>query len=174
MRWFQRNLLKLAIVLAVLSFLAVFVALVPIAAAEAQLRVVTLAPSRAVDATPTVDATVTALQKEQLSRQVRQLDNWWLYWLYNGSTAFIAAFATVIVAVIGIFQWRGNQNAERRKELATQDKELRDRADAREKERIAQEKEAKDRQEAQNGGFCITPRNGALGFTEASPSSTSI
>ena len=49
-------------------------------------------------ATPTIDPTMTALQKEQLTQQVKQLDNWWLYLSYNGIPAFIAALAAIAVA----------------------------------------------------------------------------
>src|SRR5947208_9715064 len=58
--------------------------------------------------TPTVDLTVTALAKEQLTLQVKQLQNQLENqnnWFANNSTALIAAAATVIVALFGILQW---------------------------------------------------------------------
>lgn len=63
-------------------------------------------------------------------------------WLVNNSTALIAAFATIVVALFGIVQWaetarRANDTDqkdrvdERRKEIEAQDKDLKDRAKGR-------------------------------------------
>lgn len=93
MRWLQRNLLKVATALVALSFLAVFVVLVPVAAAEAKPEVVTLGQSRAVDATPTIDATVIALNKEKLQHE----NDWW--WS-NGAT-ILSSFLSTLVLVAG-------------------------------------------------------------------------
>ncbi|SRR5579883_1805383 len=125
MRWAKRHLWKTGIAVAAallllgLSvWLLVFVMLAP-ASADAYSGTVGHAIAGTAQATPTPDATMAALQKEQLTQQVRQLDNWWLYWLYNGSTAFIAAFASVIIALFGIYQWAGN----RRNDLRAQAEE---------------------------------------------------
>jgi hypothetical protein len=122
---------KVVIALAGLLLLLVFMIWIPVSAANAYERTSESAPAVTVQATPTEDATMTALNKEQLTQQVNQLDHWWLYWLYNGSTAFIAAFATVLVAIVGIVQWRGNRDDEREKAEDAQDKELRERAEER-------------------------------------------
>jgi uncharacterized protein YjbI with pentapeptide repeats len=129
MHWLKRDMWKAGITIADMLLLLVLTVWVPVSAASAYEGVSGLATlvTATVQATPTEDATVTALKKEQLTQQVRQLDNWWLYWLFNGSTAFIAAFATVVVALFGIYQWRGNRNDERKKEISAQAKELEDR-----------------------------------------------
>jgi uncharacterized protein YjbI with pentapeptide repeats len=139
MYWLKRNTSIVGIALAGLLLLLVFMIWIPVSEANAYERTSESASavSATVQATPTEDATMTALKKEQLTQQVKQLDNWWLYWLYNGSTAFIAAITAIVVASIGFYQWRGNQNAERKKEVAAQDKELRDRAEERFKTAVA-------------------------------------
>jgi len=95
-----------------------------------------------IQATPTVDLTVTALAKEQLTLQVKQLQDQ-NNWLVNNSTALIAAVATVIVALFGILQWAMTVRQ-------AQSKELRDREDERQKEIALQDKESKDRQAVQD------------------------
>src|SRR2546421_630451 len=105
MRWLKRDIWKASIAVAGVLLLLVLMVWVPVSAAGAYEGALGLATpvTGSVQATPTVDPTMTALQKEQLTQQVRQLDNWWLYWVYNGSTAFIAAFASVVIALFGIY-----------------------------------------------------------------------
>jgi hypothetical protein len=136
MHWFKRDLWKAGIALAGMLLLLVLMMWIPVSAAGAYEGAPGLATpgTGTVQTTPTVDPTMIALQKEQLTQQVRQLDNWWLYWLYNGSTAFIAGFSAIAVASLGLYQWRGNRNAERQKEIAAQDKDLKDRQAEREKQ----------------------------------------
>src|SRR5690348_4827164 len=116
MRWLKRDICKVGISVAGLLLLLVFMLWWPVSAGAFEGAPGTAIPiTKTVQATPSVDPTMTALQKEQLTQQVRQLDNWWLYWLYNGSAALIAAITAIVVASIGLYQWRGNQNAERKK-----------------------------------------------------------
>ncbi len=89
-----------------------------------------LAAPVTVQTTPTMDPTMTALQKEQLTLQINQLQNQ-KSWLENNSTALIAAVVTVVVALFGISQWAINRRDERRKEIAAQDKDLRAQAEER-------------------------------------------
>ena len=103
-----------------------------------------LAIAGPVQATPTVDLTVTALAKEQLTLQVRQLQHQpqnQNNWFADNSTALIAAVATVIVALFGISQWAINRRDERRKEIAARDKESKDRQEAQDKDLRAQAEE---------------------------------
>jgi len=135
---------RVGIPLASLLFFLVLMVLIPMSA-NAYGGASRLAIAGPVQATPTVDLTVTALAKEQLKLQVQQLQNQLQdqnNWFANNSTALIAAAATVIVALFGIFQWAitvrqtqdkdlKDREEERRKEIAAQDKELRDRAEER-------------------------------------------
>ena len=103
MRWLKRERWKAGIGIAGMLLLLVFMVWIPVSAAGAYEVTPGLATptTGTVQATPTVDVTVTALSKEQLTLQVKQLQNQ-NNWLSNNSTALIAAFATVIVAVFGI------------------------------------------------------------------------
>jgi hypothetical protein len=133
MRWFKKNMWKASIAFAGLLLLLVFMVWIPVSAAGAYGGTSESAPAvtASVQAIPTEDATMTALNKEQLTQQVRQLDNWWLYLLYNGTPAFVAALAAIGVASFGLIQWRGNRDDEREKAEEAQDKELRERAEER-------------------------------------------
>jgi len=73
-----------------------------------------------VQAKPTEDATVTALNKEKLQHE----NDWW--WTYRATilSSFLSALVLVIGALIGFGQWRVNRND-------TRTKELRDRAEER-------------------------------------------
>jgi uncharacterized protein YjbI with pentapeptide repeats len=127
MRWLKRDMWKISIPLAGLLLLLLLMVLIPLSASahEGTPRV---ALAGTVQATPTIDLTVTALSKEQLALQVKQLQNQLQdqnNWFANNSTALIAAITAIIVAFIGFTQWSGNRRDERRKEIVAQDKELR-------------------------------------------------
>ncbi len=152
MRSLTRGKWRVVVPLAGVLLLLLLMVLIP-RSADAYGATSEVATAGTIATAPTVDLTVTALAKKKLALQVQQLQNQLEdqnNWFANNSTALIAAITALIVAIIGFYQWRGNQNAERRKEIVAQDKELSDRADAREKERAAQEKESKYRKEAQD------------------------
>ena len=143
MRWFKRDWWNVAIALTgLVLFLSLMIGVpMSVSAHEGVSEVATL---ETVQVTPTVDLTVTVLAKEQLALQVKQLQNQLQdqnNWLSNNSTALIAAVATVIVALFGISQWVINRRDERRKEVAVQDKELKDCKEAQDKELRAQAEE---------------------------------
>src|SRR5689334_446065 len=99
---------KMSISLAYLLLFLILMVGVPVSAADAHTGTTALATLGTAQTTPTVDLTVTALAKEQLVLQVKQLQNQLQdrnNWLENNSTALIAAIATVIVALFGILQW---------------------------------------------------------------------
>ncbi len=77
MRWLKRNLWKIGIALAGMLLLVVLMAWVPVSAADTHEEVSGLAMfgTVTVQTTPTVDATVTALNKEKLAQEVQQLQN---------------------------------------------------------------------------------------------------
>ena len=139
----KRGIWKAGISLAGLPLLLILMVWVPMLANahEGTLRLAIAGP---VQATPTVDLTVTALAKEQLTLQVRQLQHQpqnQNNWFADNSTALIAAVATVIVALFGISQWAINRKDERRKEIAARDKESKDRQEAQDKDLRAQAEE---------------------------------
>jgi len=72
-----------------------------------------------VQATPTEDATVTALNKEKLAQEVQQLKNQnepdLLGWLRTNAAVLISTLVIVIGALIGLFRWFGDRRSEREK-----------------------------------------------------------
>jgi uncharacterized protein YjbI with pentapeptide repeats len=140
MRWRKRDLWKAAIVVGSVVFLALMT-LVTVSAADAQ-GGVSAARTVTVQATPTEDATVAALQKQQLVLQNKQLqqseDRSFDAWLWNNAAAIVASFLSTLVVVIGALigfrQWRTNRND-------TLTKEANDRKEAQEKDLRAQAEE---------------------------------
>jgi uncharacterized protein YjbI with pentapeptide repeats len=144
MCWLKRGRWKVSIALAGLLLFMLLMVWVPVSAG-AHTGTPRLGTPEIVQSTPTVDLTVTAFAKEQLMLQVKQLQNQLQNqnnWFANNSTALIAATATVIVALFGILQWAitvrqakdkelKDREDERRKEIATQEKELRAQAEER-------------------------------------------
>src|SRR2546425_1174832 len=104
MRWLKRYIWKTGIALAGMLLLLILMVWVPVSAAgayEGALGLATPVITATVQATPTVDPTMAALQKEQLTLQVKQLQNQLQSqnsWLVNNSTALIAAITAIVVA----------------------------------------------------------------------------
>jgi uncharacterized protein YjbI with pentapeptide repeats len=132
MRWLKRDLWKAGIAFAAMLLLLLAIAGLPVSAADTHEELAGLAGPGTVTAqgTLTEDTTVAALNKEKLALQVKQLPNQ-NSWLVNNSTALIAAFAAIVVALFGIYQWAVNRRDERRKEVEAQDKDLKAQAEER-------------------------------------------
>ncbi len=128
----KRDRWKAGIAIAGVLILLLLIVWVPVSVAGAHEIVSGLAGpvTITVQATPTEDATVAALNKEKLALQVKQLQNQ-NSWLVNSSTALIAAFAAIVVSLFGIYQWAVNRRDERRKEIVAQDKDLKAQAEER-------------------------------------------
>ena len=81
-------------------------------------------PTAGVQGTPTVDPTLTALNKEQLAQQIKQLqfqnEHDFGAWVWNSGATVITTLITVIGAIIialgGIYQWVGNLKDARAKQ----------------------------------------------------------
>lgn len=144
MRWLKRGKWKAAIALIGLLFFLVLMVWVPLSArayAGASRIVMSGPPS----AKPTVDvtATMTALQKEQLILQNKQLqqsnDRGFGAWLWSNAAAIVASLLSTLVvvsgALVGFWQWRMNRSDIRTKESndrkEAQDKDLRAHAEER-------------------------------------------
>jgi hypothetical protein len=128
MRWLKRDIRKAGTALAGTLLLLVLMVWIPVSAAGAYEGTSGLATSvtATMPATPTVDATVTALSKEQLTLQVKQLQNQLQNqnnWLINNSTALIAAITAIVVALIGFTQWAGTARQAKDKDLKAQAEE---------------------------------------------------
>ncbi len=84
--------------------------------------------------TPTVDATVTALQKEQLAQQVEQLkeQNFWAAWT-NLATP-LSILVGLLTVLGGVWRYLRDQRAEREKQHEVERQRLADRQAEREKQ----------------------------------------
>ena len=124
MHWLKRDRWKAGIALAGMLLLLVLLVWVPVSAAGANEGASGLATpvTTTVQATPTEDATTTALQKEQLTLQNDKLknDNAWA-WLSPVSTILgpLATIGTILVAILvarnNLLQWSKNREDERKK-----------------------------------------------------------
>lgn len=137
----KRNLWKVAIAIAGMLPLLVFMIWLSVPAADAQGGASGPATpgTVTVQTTPTVDATVTALNKEKLMQELQQLQqsnnrglgNW--LWSYTAAilSSFLSTLVVVIGALIGFRQWSVGRKDTQKKEsddrIAAQTKELEDR-----------------------------------------------
>src|SRR5438445_9616029 len=103
--------------------LLVLMVRVAVSAADSYERVLGLAGpiTVTVQATPTEDATVAALNKEKLAQEVQQLKNQngpdLLGWLRTNASILFSTLVVVIGALIGLFRWLGDRRDVHAKEL---------------------------------------------------------
>jgi uncharacterized protein YjbI with pentapeptide repeats len=133
MHWFKRDLWKAGIAIAGMLLLLVLLVEVPVSAAGAQERGSGLAGQGTItmQAMPTEDATVTALNKEKLAQEVQQLQNQNepdpLGWLRGNASILLSTLVVVFGGLFGLWRWRVDRRD-------AQDKELKDRKAEREKQ----------------------------------------
>jgi hypothetical protein len=145
MHWLKRDRWKAGIALADMLLLLVLMVWVPVSAAgayEGGSGLATLVTGT-VQATPTIDATVTELNKEKLEQEVQQLknqneqykiqnepdfnvwlQNYGLVWLRTIASILLSTLVVVIGGLIGLGRWIGDRSDRR-------DKDLKDRAEER-------------------------------------------
>ncbi len=135
MRWRKRDLWKVGIAIAGMLLLLVLMAWIPVSAAGAEMRASGLAAIVTVQATPTEDATVTALNKEQLTQQVEQQQHTVGNWLWSNAATILSSFLSTLVVVAGLFfafrQWSVNRQDAQVKELEDRKAEREKRAEER-------------------------------------------
>jgi Pentapeptide repeats (8 copies) len=149
MRWLKRGMWKAFIVILALMLFLVFVGWAPFSVSAYRGKLGLATPvTGTVQATPTIDATMTALNKEKLQHE----NDWW--WS-NGATILTSVLSTLALLAAGIFavvryfndrrDAREQQGAEAKRlaedRKTAQDKELKDREEARRKDAEAQDKE---------------------------------
>src|SRR2546429_7216903 len=104
MRWCKRNIWKIGIAIVGTLLLLVLVVCVPVSAANVQEMGsgLTGPGTVTVQATPTEDATVTALSKEKLAQEINQLKNGnsWA-WLSPFST--LGTLGTIILGIVVVW-----------------------------------------------------------------------
>jgi uncharacterized protein YjbI with pentapeptide repeats len=157
MHWLKRERWYAVFGMAGMLLLLVFLVWVPVSAAGAYEVTPGLATptTGTVQATLTVDPTMTALQEAQLKQQIIQLqlqnDRSINAWIWN-SIATLGTVVAAFLAVVGVSLTVGvNFQQWKKTETITQDKDRIARQDAQDKDRIArqdaQDKDLKDRQD---------------------------
>ena len=151
MRWLKSDRWKASIAVAGMLLLLILVVWVPVSAAGAYEGLSGLATpgTGTVQATPTVDPTMAALQKEQLTLQNDKLknDNAWA-WLSPVSTILgpLATIGTILVGILVVrnnfLQWSKNREDEQKRREDDQRIEREKRA---EDQRVEQEKRDEER-----------------------------
>ena len=149
MRWLKRDGWKVDVAVAGMLLLLVLMVWVPVSAARVHSRVTSgfaVQVTVTVQATPTEDATVTALNKEKLTQEVSQQQHTFGNWLWSNAAAILSSFLSTLVVVIGALigyrQWRvgrkdihakelEDRRAEREKQVEEQRRSLEDRAEER-------------------------------------------
>ena len=121
MYWLKRDMRKAGIASAGMLLLLVLMIGIPVSAVGAYEGTSGLATSvtGTAQATPTEDATVSALNKEKLEQEVQQLKNQnepdFLDWLRTNASILLSTLVIVIGGLIGLFRWLGDRRDEREK-----------------------------------------------------------
>jgi hypothetical protein len=134
MRWLKRAGWKAGIAVAGMLLPLALMAWLPVSAVGAQERVSGLAApvTVTVQATPTEDATVTALKKEKLAQEVDQLKKQ-NYWAWTTIGPILVGFAGLLAALYSFITWIRNRQDEQKKRGEEQKRWLDDRKAEREK-----------------------------------------
>ena len=107
MSWLKRDRWKAGFGLAGMLLLLVLMVWVPVSGVGAYEGTSGLATPivEMVQATPTEDATVTALNKERLAQDVSQQQRTWTNWLWISAATISSTLVIVIGALIGLVQF---------------------------------------------------------------------
>jgi hypothetical protein len=122
MRWLKRDIWKAGIAITGMLLLLMLITWVPVSAASMYEGTSgSSTPGTAtMQATPTEDATVTALNKEKLAQEVQQLkdqNNPDLFgWLRTNASILLSTLVVVVGALIGFFRWLEDRRAEQEKQ----------------------------------------------------------
>ncbi len=137
MRWLKRDRWKAGIAVIAILLVLVLMVWVPVLTAgayEGEPGPVTPVTGT-VQATPTQDATVTALNKEKLAQEVQQLKNQNepdpLSWLRTNASIFLSTLVVVVGALFGFWRWRMDRRDAQNKELEDRKAEREKRAEER-------------------------------------------
>ena len=115
----KRNMWKASIAVVGMLLLLVLMVWVPASTAGAYEGTLELAGQGmgTVQATPTEDATVAALNKEKLAQEVQQLKNQnepdLLGWFRTNASILLSTLVVVVGGLIGLFRWFGDRRDER-------------------------------------------------------------
>jgi uncharacterized protein YjbI with pentapeptide repeats len=118
MRRLKRDLWKAGITIAGMLLFLVLMAWIPVSAAGAEVRASGLAAMVTVQATPTEDATVTALNKEKLAQEVQQLKNQNEPTFFDWLRGNVSILLLGLGALAGFLRWLADRRDAQGKELA--------------------------------------------------------
>jgi uncharacterized protein YjbI with pentapeptide repeats len=119
MHWRNGEIGKAGIIIVGMLLLLLLMVWVPVSEVGAYDRASELASpgTVTVQATPTEDATVAALNKEKLAQEVQQLKSQnapdLLGWLRTNAAILLSTLVVVIGGLIGLFRWFGDRRSER-------------------------------------------------------------
>jgi uncharacterized protein YjbI with pentapeptide repeats len=124
MSWRKQDLWIAGTVLVGMLLLLVLMVWLPISSVAAQQQGASATPvtgvTITVQATPSEDATVTALNKEKLAQEVQQLKEQnapdFFGWLRTNAAILLSTLVVVIGGLIGLFRWFGDRRNERMKQ----------------------------------------------------------
>jgi len=137
MHWQKRGLLQIGIILIGMALFLVLAIWVPVSLAHAQeaTSATAILSTVTVQTTPAEDATVTALNKEQLTQQVAIQQHTWDNWFWdNAATVLSSALSTFVIvigALFGLWRWRRDRRDAQGKELTEREREREQRAEER-------------------------------------------
>lgn len=147
MSWLKNDLWKVGI--ALLGLLCLMV--IPMAVASAKKPSVFVSSLAIVQATPTEDATVAALSKEQLTQQVagqqHTLDNWLWSNIATILTSLISTLALAATGVFAVIRYFNDRKDMREKQVAEAKRRLGDRQAERNRRGEEQQRWLKDRED---------------------------
>src|SRR6266516_4171211 len=121
MCWLKNDLWKVGIAIVGMLLLPILMVWVPVSATSAYEGMSGLATpvTGTMQATPTVDATVVALNKEKLAQEVQQLKNQNATdlsgWIRMNAAILLSTLVVVIGGLIGLFRWLGDRLDEQKK-----------------------------------------------------------
>src|SRR6266699_2217038 len=132
MRWLMSDLWKAGIAIAGILLLLVLTVWIPVSAAGAYEGASGLAGSGTgtVQATPTEDATVTALNKEKLAQEIDQLKNQ-NHWAWTTIGPILVGLAGLLAALYSFMTWIRNRQDEQKKQREDRNLEREKRAEER-------------------------------------------
>src|SRR6266516_7977521 len=137
MCWLKNDLWKVGIAIVGMLLLPILMVWVPVSATSAYEGMSGLATpvTGTMQATPTVDATVVALNKEKLAQEVQQLKNQNATdlsgWIRMNAAILLSTLVVVIGGLIGLFRWLGDRLDEYEKRREDQRNEQEKRAEER-------------------------------------------
>jgi hypothetical protein len=121
MYWLKKDLRKNSIDKICIKLLLMFIVWVPVIVMSAQEKAAGSAKSRrvTVQATPSADATVTALNKEKLKQEIQQLKNQNepnpLGWIRINIAILLSTLTVVVGGFLGLGRWLADRRRERKK-----------------------------------------------------------